>query len=118
MERARLSNVRCNGWLGLGAQVWAGGVWKFHQVGAMLVAWWVERSVVAGLSCMLGNKDVRVGWERGDGKPGFVVVAQVVRVGAVAGWPSDVAREERWRKGRRGEWCAGLWVGRARGCGR
>ena len=54
-DRARLSNVRCNGWLGLGVQACAGGAWKFHQDGAVLLDWWVPRTGVAGLSCMLGS---------------------------------------------------------------
>ena len=118
VDRARLSNVRCNGWLGLGSQACAGGAWKFHQDGALVAERRAGRSGVARASCMLGSW---VGWVHSagvHGMPGFVVDAAAVVAGAVAGRPSDVARSGRWRKGRRGGWCADLWVVRARGCGR
>lgn len=118
MDRARLSNVRCNGWLGLGSQACAGGAWKFHQDGALVAERRAGRSGVARVSCMLGSW---VGWVHSagvHGMPGFVVDAAAVVAGAVAGRPSDVARSGRWRKGRRGGWCVGPWVERARGCGR
>ena len=118
LDRARLSNVRCNGWLGLGSQACAGGAWKFHQDGAVVAERRAGRSGVARVSCMLGSKGGRVHRAGVDGMPGFVLDAAVVVAGAVAGRPSDVARSGRWRKGGRGGWCVGPWVERARGCGR